>query len=109
MVSTSIPVIDITGDDLARIAHGLVEAAVEHGFIYVKSSKQDMPADLVHTMFDLVSDPGQYLAYIGSRQSLTGLCLPIPGVVKEAIWLVSRGEAEMQNPARQPRLDWDEL
>jgi isopenicillin N synthase-like dioxygenase len=52
-----IPVIDITadGEDQIRVARELVEAAVEHGFIYVKNTGQDIPVDAVENAFNVVS------------------------------------------------------
>lgn len=55
--AAKIPVIDIsaTGDEeQARIAKELVEAAVEHGFVYIKNQGKDVPVESVENAFDLV-------------------------------------------------------
>lgn len=52
-----IPVIDISRDneqDQLRIAKELVEAAIEHGFIYVKNTGKDIPIEAVEGAFNLV-------------------------------------------------------
>ncbi|KAK4188222.1 hypothetical protein QBC35DRAFT_451514 [Podospora australis] len=49
-----IPVIDISGDgDQEQVAKELVEAAIEHGFIYIKNTGKDIPADAIERAFDL--------------------------------------------------------
>lgn len=54
-----IPVIDISaeGGDQAQVARDLVEAAVEHGFIYIKSTGKDIPVDAIVNAFNLVYIP----------------------------------------------------
>lgn len=51
-----IPVIDIAaeGGDQARVARDLVEAAIEHGFIYIKNTGKDIPVDAIENAFNLV-------------------------------------------------------
>lgn len=51
-----IPVIDISDDsqDQAQVAKELVEAAIEHGFIYIKNTGKDIPAEDVDGAFELV-------------------------------------------------------
>ncbi|KAH8887362.1 Clavaminate synthase-like protein, partial [Thozetella sp. PMI_491] len=50
-----IPVIDIAaeGDEQAKVAKELVEAAVEHGFIYVKNTGKDIPVEAVESAFNI--------------------------------------------------------
>ncbi|KAM7198077.1 hypothetical protein V8F20_006322 [Naviculisporaceae sp. PSN 640] len=51
-----IPVIDISSDneqDQQQIAKELVEAAIEHGFIYIKNTGKDIPIEAVEGAFSL--------------------------------------------------------
>ncbi|KAJ4407118.1 hypothetical protein N0V85_004408 [Neurospora sp. IMI 360204] len=50
-----IPVIDISDDnqDQAQVAKELVEAAIEHGFIYIKNTGKDIPVEDVDAAFEL--------------------------------------------------------
>ncbi|KAK3403115.1 hypothetical protein B0T20DRAFT_343697 [Sordaria brevicollis] len=50
-----IPVIDISDDtqDQAQVAKELVEAAIEHGFIYIKNTGKDIPVEDVDKAFEL--------------------------------------------------------
>lgn len=53
-----IPVIDISSDneqDQQQMAKALVEAAIEHGFIYIKNTGKDIPIEAVEGAFNLVS------------------------------------------------------
>jgi isopenicillin N synthase-like dioxygenase len=50
-----IPVIDISGDgDQTRVAKELVEAAIEHGFVYIKNTGKDIPVDAIDGAFEMV-------------------------------------------------------
>lgn len=51
-----IPVIDISDDnqDQAQVAKELVEAAIEHGFIYIKNTGKAIPVEDVDAAFELV-------------------------------------------------------
>ncbi|KAK3299379.1 uncharacterized protein B0H64DRAFT_355443 [Chaetomium fimeti] len=49
----NIPVIDISGDDQARVAKDLVEAAIEHGFVYIKNTGQDIPVAAIDGAFEI--------------------------------------------------------
>ncbi len=51
-----IPIIDIAaeGEEQSRVARELVEAAVEHGFIYIKNTGKDIPIEAVETAFSIV-------------------------------------------------------
>ncbi len=51
--SADIPIIDLAGDR-ADIALQLVNAAEEHGFIYIKNTGKDIPVDAVEGAFSLV-------------------------------------------------------
>ncbi|CAK7197675.1 hypothetical protein SEUCBS139899_000323 [Sporothrix eucalyptigena] len=58
MSAAPIPVIDLTGADeggAAReaVARELVEAAVEHGFVYIRNTGLDIPAAAVNGAFDI--------------------------------------------------------
>ncbi|KAK3684923.1 hypothetical protein B0T22DRAFT_464478 [Podospora appendiculata] len=51
-----IPIIDISADseqDQRQVAKELVEAAVEHGFIYIKNTGKDIPVEAVEAAFEL--------------------------------------------------------
>ncbi len=51
-----IPVIDISGDsDQTQVAKDLVEAAIKHGFIYIKNSGKDIPVEAIAGAFDMVT------------------------------------------------------
>jgi hypothetical protein len=52
-----IPVIDISGDnDQTQVAKELVEAAIEHGFVYIKNTGKDIPVDVIDAAFDMVTE-----------------------------------------------------
>jgi hypothetical protein len=56
--AAKIPLIDIstTGQDAElQVAKELVEAAVEHGFVYLRNTGGDIPPDAVDRAFDLVN------------------------------------------------------
>jgi isopenicillin N synthase-like dioxygenase len=59
MVSANIPIIDISTPDVDRkeIARQLVDAAEEHGFIYIRNLGRDISASEVDGAFALVSEP----------------------------------------------------
>ncbi len=60
-----IPVIDISGDgDQTQVAKELVEAAIEHGFVYIKNSGKDIPADAVDGAFEMVTETSSNLAFL---------------------------------------------
>ena len=52
-----IPVLDISaeGEEQNKVAKELVEAAIEHGFIYIKNTGKDIPVDAIENAFSLVS------------------------------------------------------
>jgi hypothetical protein len=52
-----IPVIDISGDgDQTQVAKELVEAAIEHGFVYIKNTGKDIPVDAIDGAFEMVNN-----------------------------------------------------
>lgn len=51
----NIPIIDISGDDQAQVAKDLVEAAIEHGFVYIKNTGEDIPAEEIDGAFEIVT------------------------------------------------------
>jgi isopenicillin N synthase-like dioxygenase len=57
--AANIPVIDISAErlDQPQVAADLVEAAVEHGFIYIKNMGKDIPVDVVENAFNLARLP----------------------------------------------------
>jgi hypothetical protein len=72
--AAKIPVIDISaeGEDQKKIAKELVEAAITHGFLYIKNTGSDIPVDAVDAAFNMVrklriSQPEGNMA-IGSRR-----------------------------------------
>lgn len=55
--AAKIPVIDISaaGEEAqAKVAKELVDAAVEHGFVYIKNEGADIPVESVENAFELV-------------------------------------------------------
>lgn len=55
--AAKIPVIDVSAtgeEEQAQAARELVEAAIEHGFVYIKNKGADIPAAAVDNAFDLV-------------------------------------------------------
>lgn len=65
VAAAEIPVIDISDDaDQAQVARDLVEAAVEHGFIYIRNTGKDIPVDAVKGAFDLVSTTFFFSTYM---------------------------------------------
>ncbi|KAL1902721.1 hypothetical protein Sste5346_001164 [Sporothrix stenoceras] len=57
-MSATIPVIDLTGAEEGganrdAVARALVEAAVEHGFVYIRNTGLDIPAAAVNGAFDI--------------------------------------------------------
>lgn len=55
--NAQIPIIDISanGADQAGVARRLVDAAAEHGFIYIRNTGKDISTDLIQRTFELVS------------------------------------------------------
>ena len=51
----NIPIIDISGDDQTQVAKDLVEAAIEHGFVYIKNTGKDIPAEAIDGAFEIVT------------------------------------------------------
>ena len=59
--AASIPIIDISESgtqDSARVAKQLVDAAAEHGFVYVRNTGQDISFAQVERAFDIVCGNG---------------------------------------------------
>nr|XP_003649066.1 uncharacterized protein THITE_120638 [Thermothielavioides terrestris NRRL 8126]AEO62730.1 hypothetical protein THITE_120638 [Thermothielavioides terrestris NRRL 8126] len=49
-----IPVIDVSGDgDQAQVARELVDAAVEHGFVYIRNTGKDIPVEAIDAAFEM--------------------------------------------------------
>ena len=53
-VTADIPVIDLSGPS-DTVAKELVDAAAEHGFIYIRNHGREIPAATVDQAFSLVS------------------------------------------------------
>ncbi|KAK4251047.1 hypothetical protein C7999DRAFT_28363 [Corynascus novoguineensis] len=51
--AAKIPVIDLSGDDQTQVAKDLVEAAIEHGFVYIKNTGKDIPVEAIDGAFAL--------------------------------------------------------
>ncbi|KAK3325563.1 hypothetical protein B0H66DRAFT_129000 [Apodospora peruviana] len=67
-----IPIIDIASDteqDQLKVAKKLVEAAVEHGFIYIRNSGKDIPIEAVEGTFDLSKK--LFAAPVAEKQACT--------------------------------------
>lgn len=55
--AAKIPVIDISATGEAaqeKVAKELVDAAIEHGFVYIRNKGADIPVDAVENAFNLV-------------------------------------------------------
>jgi isopenicillin N synthase-like dioxygenase len=62
--AANIPIIDLSGDQ-DQVARQLVEAAEEHGFIYIKNSGVDISPSEIDEAFQLVCNHHfSYRAYI---------------------------------------------
>ena len=51
--SANIPIINLSGEQ-TQVAKQLVDAAAEHGFIYIRNLGDDIPASSVDEAFSLV-------------------------------------------------------
>ncbi|KAL2179064.1 uncharacterized protein P884DRAFT_239593 [Thermothelomyces heterothallicus CBS 202.75] len=49
--AAKIPVIDLSGDDQTQVAKDLVEAAIEHGFVYIRNTGKDIPVEAIDGAF----------------------------------------------------------
>jgi len=69
-----IPVIDISTDSdeaEARVAKELVDAAVQHGFIYIRNTGKEIPVHAVDGAFNLVimsPNPGLVNKHLPGRR-----------------------------------------
>lgn len=53
-VVAKIPIIDISGGgEQLEVARELVDAAVEHGFIYIKNTGEDFPVEVIQNAFNM--------------------------------------------------------
>ena len=52
-ISADIPIIDLSGDE-ADVARQLVDAAEQHGFIYIKNSGLNITPEAIDEAFQLV-------------------------------------------------------
>lgn len=53
-ISADIPIIDVNAGDRATVAKQLVDAAEEHGFIYIKNLGADIPVADIDETFNTV-------------------------------------------------------
>lgn len=60
MAQSGIPIIDINSADEATTGKQLVDAAEEHGFIYIRNLGQDISAEQIDEAFALVCTGLQY-------------------------------------------------
>lgn len=98
-----IPVIDISNDnqDQARVAKELVEAAIEHGFIYIKNTGKDIPVEDVDAAFELVF-PSSFPSLLCEKNKALMMKQIQPG--QEAVQgNAGGGEASMHHPKEQSR------
>lgn len=61
VMAAPIPIIDISaesGSDELQTAKALVDAAAEHGFVYIKNTDQDITTKQIEAAFGLVCDLG---------------------------------------------------
>lgn len=88
MAQSGIPIIDINSADEATIGKQLVDAAEEHGFIYIRNLGQDISVEQIDEAFALV---------------LTGLQSPPSSfptnnmLVKEAVWCAAGGKGLLRD------------
>lgn len=108
--AAKIPVIDISaaGDEAqAKVARELVEAAVEHGFVYIKNKAADIPVEAVDNAFELV----RHFPPLGSHnlrgQSTLIVWNHITG--QEDLRGPGGGEAKVHHPEEQQGLVEHEL
>ena len=59
-VSAGIPIIDINSADTATIGRQLVDAAEEHGFIYIRNLGKDISPGQIDEAFHLVCTSTYY-------------------------------------------------
>lgn len=71
-VSADIPIIDVNAGDRATVAKQLVDAAEEHGFIYVKNLGQDIPVSSINGTFDIVSETLMHIRGFNVPNMLNG-------------------------------------
>lgn len=97
MASTAkIPVIDISSDgDQSQVARDLVDAAIEHGFVYIKNTGKDIPVASIDWAFEMVMNRSQCV----SNDYSTDRFAPVQAAVQRA----AEREASMHDTAEQPR------
>ena len=102
-----IPVIDIAGGgDQTKVARELVDAAVEHGFIYIKSTGVDFPPEAIEDAFNMVllfsSRPQQH-SMLTLSQSRKLFAAPVEDKARCKIQQNNRGWAGMQVETLDPK------
>lgn len=61
--TANVPIIDLSGDQ-DSVAQQLVEAAVEHGFIYIRNLGKDISVADIDGAFELVSQTEHQINHI---------------------------------------------
>ena len=92
-----IPVIDISSSDQdeAQVARDLVEAAIEHGFIYIRNTGKDIPLEAVDGAFALVlSKAIRTIPHLMSMQSRKLFAAPLSEKEACTIQQNNRGVSE---------------
>lgn len=53
--TAKIPVVDISDErNQQEVARELVDAAIEHGFVYIKNTGKDIPVEAIDEAFEIV-------------------------------------------------------
>ena len=92
-----IPVIDISAEgDQTQVARELVEAAIEHGFVYIRNTGKDIPVAAVEGAFDVVRVASGAVGCLGRPPDRL-----LPG--QATLRCSAERERGMHHPAEQPR------
>lgn len=70
MAQSGIPIIDINAADEATVGKQLVDAAEEHGFIYIRNLGEDISAAQIDEAFSLVRFPSRIYLTIADKAGL---------------------------------------
>lgn len=89
-----LPVIDLDGDQ-AQVARELVEAAIEHGFVYLRNTGKDIEIPAIANTFELVWTHKTF-----HFQCLAHELRYLQRIDPEALCFAVRGEECLQDAAR---------
>ena len=64
--NANIPLVDLTSNSESEIARQLVDAAAEHGFVYIRNRGQDISVQDVSDVFDLVNPTPHFTSHRSS-------------------------------------------